>query len=613
MTDLVWLLDFLQRIRLQTRDRGTHVLYRLFVHRDMDAVPLSDDGSRDPLLGLSHVAARFVVYVRHVPDQSDHCFRAIALGRNGTGAAFSAGSTGPIVPDVEVSSWEASKLGLYLQRIAWGRPRPWQKYSPEKWVLTASLQGVVDAVERGELTEGKGAVWEANAILQRGIAERIAMLRRAESPSRTIRVEGADDWHTITHFGPFLGAVDWDDLDAETFGIELGYSADTAHWWTARGIGHLAQVESPGAQESLDRLDAVAPQIGSNMWSWTAVVENSVTPHYVSPVERGRRNWKADDPRALLQVVRDTQSARGGTPGTVVIGYRRSETGRLDIIAELEVDSVTGKEGHVRIGPATEMLGPELIAVPELGGADGVLLIDSHVHGWNAVAVNREGEQGQASSDWTDDANQFTEEVVGAEITAALRRILTGHARFDVMCSPIELARRRILYELARAMERANIGADAEIVKAVIDLGLLGQLDKHIVPLLPLEGESKAEWDPDGPTWETINSALRGIRDRISWEDVRLEALAEAWSVPLDEARWWRQEGLAGREAQCIPDETESMIRCATAVGGYTDAVEILEHIRMRAQEVFGEDLPVLWSLVPQPRKMSDPGGTLSA
>lgn len=52
-------------------DRDTQVLYRLFRgHREMDVVPLSSLGRQDPLLGLSHVGARVVVYVRHLSDGS---------------------------------------------------------------------------------------------------------------------------------------------------------------------------------------------------------------------------------------------------------------------------------------------------------------------------------------------------------------------------------------------------------------------------------------------------------------------------------------------------------------------------------------------------------------
>lgn len=613
MTDLVWLLDFLQRVRLQSKDHGAHLLFRFhWGHRETDVVPVSEARRCEPLLGLSHVVSRFVIYVEHLSDAPHQCFRAIALRQNGTSEAFSAGPSGPIAPDADNSSWQDSKLGLYLQRIAWGKPTLLNQYSPRNWVLATSLRRVVELVERGELTEESGSVLKANAVLQRGIAESIAVLRRAENPSRAFRVEGADDWYTITCFGPFLGSVAWDDLDAETLGSELGFSPDTARWLTARGIGSLTQVELPGVEDLLGELEKVAPRIASNMWSWIEVVKNSFIPHYLSPVERWRRRWKADDPLALLQIVRDSQSARGGAEGTIVIGYRRSETGRLSVLAQREVGLVTDTDGRRLGAPTTGMLGPELIAVPDLVGADGVLLIDSDSDGWNAVAVNRDGEQGQACSHWAEDASQFVEEVIAPEAPAALSRILTGRARFDTMCTPFELARRGILYGLARALERPNIGANAEIARPLIDLVLLGQLNKHVVPILPSKGESVIGSPLEGIAWEAIGFALRGVRDHISWEDVRLEALAEAWAIPSDEARWWRQDGLAGREGQFIPDETESLIRCAQAVGEYAEAAEIFDHLRTRAQQIFGEDLPVLWSLVPEPWEVSDRGGTLS-
>lgn len=600
MTGGVWLLDLLQRIRLSTRDQGVHALYRVFrTGREADVVPLPDPGSPDLLVGFSHVAAPFVIYVHHVPDQSEHCFRAVVYGGDGTGDTFTAGASGPLVPDPP-GPWQTTRLDLLLQRVAWGKPILLHQFSPEKWALSASLRAVADAVERGELTDGGDGALEATELLRRGIAERIAVLRRAENPSRPIRVEGADDWHRVMRFAPFVGAVEWDDLDAETLGAELGYPADTARWWTTRGMAYIAQVDVPGVQELLDTLRAAVPRIGGNMWSWAAAFENSVTPHYVSPAQRWRNRWQKDGPLALLRLVRETQSARPGAEGTLVIGYRRTDAGELIPLTQLD------------IGPVYQVVGPELMSIPQMDAADGVLLIEPNACGWAAVAMNRDGEHGRGSSDLSDDAHQFLEGITEAEILSALRRILTGNARFDVMCSPVELARRAVLYGLARAFERANIGADLKTATTVIDLGLLGLLNRHIVPLLPLEGGPTIGERPDSATWEWLASSIRTVHEHISWQDVRLDALAEAWSVPLDVARWWGQEGLAGREAQCVPDETESMIRCAAALSDYADAAEIFAHVRARAQQLFGEDLPVLWNLVPQPRKMSDGGGTLS-
>lgn len=53
------------------------------------------------------------------------------------------------------------------------------------------------------------------------------------------------------------------------------------------------------------------------------------------------------------------------------------------------------------------------------------------------------------------------------------------------------------------------------------------------------------------------------------------------------------------REVLLIPQETESMIRCATVIARLSDISAAIKHLRQRLELLFGQDVPVLWSLLP--------------
>jgi len=48
-----------------------------------------------------------------------------------------------------------------------------------------------------------------------------------------------------------------------------------------------------------------------------------------------------------------------------------------------------------------------------------------------------------------------------------------------------------------------------------------------------------------------------------------------------------------------LPDETESMIRAANVIVRVSDSSAPTKHLRQRLELLFGQDVPVLWSLVP--------------
>ncbi|TXI53379.1 hypothetical protein [Mycolicibacterium mageritense] len=608
-------LGFLEQVRTEKKAHGTHAFYRVLPGNPpkMEAFTLPPAGARNPLIGLSHIAMATVIYVRYQPADMGINFRAFAFWPNETHAALF-GDDGGAIESVPSGAENFPMMYLLLSRIAWGKPSLPIGYSPDNWILRAAMKEVVDDATSSDLPDGKEAVWRADDILRRGIAKRIAVLRRADDPVNAFAVEGQDDWTVLHRFAPFLGGIRWSDLDTASLATELGYTDDAARWWTAEGIGCLEQVDLPTVQQSLTSLKANYPVVEGNVWGMSYALERAITSDYVAPIDRLRARWHADDPLKLVHLTRKVVATNDNSQAPLLVGYTRTDTGQLQPVSRVTLEF------------ASNSIGLDFTGVHNVGPADGVLLIGRSADEWTAQAVNREGEHGSAASSLDDDAHQFVAPVGDPEILAALRRVATGHARFDADCTPFELARRQIMYGLARTLEslpldsrmiRSLAAADPEsesdaneesqpnMIESLIDIKLVSLLNAHLQPLLaasypddqPVEMESSNDDLNATRLWERLTVALVGLRE-LRWTDMRIEPLATAWTIPMKEAKWWQAEGLGPRQALLIPEECESMMRCATVLTRAPEGSTLSSYLRGRLESLFGHDIPALWSLV---------------
>lgn len=617
MIDEQWMIQFAENVRAEGKEHGTHALHRILPGSTpkFDTVSLPLQGARNPLIGLSHVPMATVIYVQYRPADAGINFQAFVFWPNGTHSALFGDDSGPI-ESVVGGAANFPMTYLTLSRIAWATPLLPDGHSPDNWVTRAAMKDFVNEITSRGLPDSGPTYWHADEILRLSIAKRIAILRRAEDPHTTVAIQGQDEWYKLREFGPYLGRIDWSALDASTLATELGHTDDAARWWTSQGIGCLEQVGLPTARQCLSALKVEYPIVESNLWSMLGAFERAVTDHYVSPMDRMRARWQADDPQTLVFLTREVVANSANARGPILAWYARTDSGRLQQVSQVAVNY------------AANSIGLDFAAVPDVGPADGILLIGIGENGWAAQAVNREGEHGTAG-DSIDDDHQFIAPIPDPEILAALRRTLTGHARFDVDFTPFEWLRRRIMFGVARALEKLPTqhdaighitGALATLVPALdadpddhhgpasierlLDLTLVLQTITSTKPLLT--ASAPANWLDDAESgnrrtaelWQLIAEGLAGVR-QLQWDDMRVEPLAEAWAIPTAEAEWWRAEGLGPRQALLIPDETESMIRCATVIARVSETSATTTHLRQRLELLFGQGLPVLWSLVP--------------
>lgn len=617
MFDEHWMVQFLERVRADNAEQGIHVLYRILPGSTpkWDTVTLPVQGARDPLIGLSYVPTATVVYARYRPAKSGVNFLAFVFWPDGSHCALIGDNSGPIQSVVDGAS-NFRMTYLALSRIAWDTPMLPGGHSPDNWIVRAALKDFVTEVTCSGLVDSGATYWQADENLRLGIAKRIATLRRAANPHIAVVTEGQDEWYKLHDFAPFLGRLDWSDLDSVTLATDLGYTDDAARWWTSQGIGCLELVDLPTTQQSLSALKVKYPIAEGNVWSMLGAFERAVSNHDVSPAERMRARWQADDPQALLHLTREVVANNANRRGQMLIGYARTDSGQLQQLSQVAVNY------------AANSIGLDLAAVPDIDQADGVLLIGVNECGWTAQAANRDGEHGAAVSS-ADDNLQFVAPIADADSVAALRRTFTGHASFDVDYTPFDWLRRRIMFGVTRALEKLPVQRDAirpitaalatllpsldvdtdtqdgsASIERMLDLTLLLQTIAHAKPIvaasLPADWLDDAESGNHDPAalWQLIAEGLAGVR-QLRWDDLGVEPLAEAWAIPTAEATWWGANGLGQRQLLMLPDETESMIRAANVIVRVSDSSAPTKHLRQRLELLFGQDVPVLWSLLP--------------
>ncbi len=585
------------------------MLIRFFEDKP-DTVPIPYPQPGMALRGLSHVPdAELVLNVQYIAENGT--FTAIAVLPDGTGTVFLGDSGGPIVrvPD---GFQRLPLMHLVMTKIACGVAHPvGDGVSVSEWLLCSAVATVADELIGVSFDGASEAVVYADNRLRDGIRDRIAALHRSDGAPRLRTV--SQDWRALNDAAPFLAGLDWADVDDETFAVARGSSADEGKWWTAQGLANLELISLPHVLDTLDKLELKHPGVGGHLRRAADAFAERLYSAGVSTNDRLRARWRADDPAALTRLVRKVVADPEFPLGLALVGYRRSD-GRLQQLSRY--DSVEDEDGQHSL---------DQTGIEGIGPADGVVLIAKSDAGWTASVLNREHEAGEATSDRP--GVEFLAVLPDGELLAMLRRVLFGRARVQPVCAPHEWLCRRILYGVALTLETGKVDGEersetpssdeqrsANLEKLaehespmclLIDAAVTAVLIDHVDPFVRAlsSGPSlKAVRDEklgDDAHWETIAKVMGAVRT-LDWPHFRVEPLAEAWRHPMAQAQWWGAEGIAYLQMRRIPELTESLLRCALVIGRGAGPSIALQHLIDRTKQVFGDDVEVLWDLLPE-------------
>ncbi|MGV0814908.1 hypothetical protein ABQF34_23335 [Mycolicibacterium boenickei] len=604
-------MGLLERYRAAMAAEGSGEMLVRFFDDKPDTVPIPYPQPGIALRGLSHVPdAGLVLNVQYIAEQST--FTAIAVRPDGSGTVFMGDSDGPIVL-VPNGFQRLPLMHLVLTKVACGVPLPvGDRPSVSEWLLCSAVATVAHELIDKEFHGASEAVVYADGRLRESISDRIAALQRADDePSRLHTVR--HDWPALNESAPFLGGLDWDEVDGDTFATARGANVDVGKWWTAQGLANLELISLPHVQDSLARLESKHPGVGGHLRRVADAFAERMFAAMVSPHDRLRARWRADEPAALARLVRKAVADPGFPRGLVLLAYRRSD-GRLHQVSRF--DSVLDEGDPYGLDPT---------GIESMGPADGVVLILKTDAGWTASALNRAHEDGEATSDRP--GVEFLTAIPEGELLAMLRRALFGRARVQPVCAPHEWLCRRILYGLALTLETGKVdGQDRPETPSsdeqksanqqklaeheapmclLIDAALTALCIDHIDPFVralrsgPSLKAVRDETLSDEERWKTIAEVMTLVRT-LDWPHFRVEPLAEAWSQPLAEAQWWGAEGIAYLQARRIPEPTESLLRCGFVIGRGAGPSVALQHLVDRTKQVFGDDVAVLWDLLPE-------------
>jgi hypothetical protein len=611
------LLSLLEDFRRATHDTGAHTLIRYTGANEPEVLDLPHPHPVNPLLGLSHVPLPGgLICVRHTPDRSGICFLAFVIHADGSDTVYTGESTGPLSAEPD-GLRRYSLQYLMMSKIAWGQAMLPRSHTPDRWLLLKAFKSVVDAVEAG-VPADIDPVELSDGVIRQSIARDLRALLHAENPLAPELPN--TEWATLCEYAPFLGRASWDELDTVVLAKELGYSSDVGRWWTARGIGCLEQIDMPEVGECLAWLEIEQPLVAEHLRMRLDEFGAPIDEAAGTPADRWRARWRGEDPASLVVLANDITPECHGQHRSLLVGYLRNDTMQLSRSFVIELTS----------GPTA---GVDFTSVRRAGPADGVMLFLAGEVSWSAVVLNREGVHGTGSSAISSMIDQFAGPSDDPELVAALRRVLTGRATFDSPGTPFEWLSRRVLFGLARTLETGRMQVpmptpgpnqrplnempgieapyDAESgrprTSTVIDVNLIILALAHATPLVRaafpsgwLEDVQRraAAGDRDEALWDMLSTGVQNLRS-LHWADLRVEPIAEAWSIPLDEAEWWRAEGIGPAQIMRLPDETESMLRCCYAIRGSWDRDASGRHLIARIKQLFGEDVPVLWSFLP--------------
>ncbi|MCW1824197.1 MULTISPECIES: hypothetical protein [Mycolicibacterium] len=604
-------VGLLERYRAAMVAGGSGEMLVRFFDDQSDTVPIPYPQPGMALRGLSHVPdAELVLNVQYIAETGT--LTAIAVSPDGTGTVFLGNSEGPIVR-VSDGFQRLPLMHLVMTKIACGAALPagndtvvWE------WLLCSTVTTVADELSNISFDNASEAVVCADDRLRAGIRDRIAALEHMDGvPSQLHSV--SYDWPALNEWASFLGAVDWADVDDETFAVARGSNVDDGQWWTAQGLANLELMSLPHVQDSLDRLESRHPGVGGHLRRAADAYAERVHSVSVSINDRLRARWRADDPASLTRFVRKVVADTEFPLGLALVGYRRGE-GRLQQVCRF--DSLEDEAGQHSLDPTS---------IESVGPADGVVLIAKSDGGWTASVLNRANEAGQAASDRP--GVEFLAALPEGELLAMLRRVLFGRARVQPVCAPHEWLCRRILYGVALTLETGKVdgqhGPEApsgegpespglDMVAGhespmclLIDAALTAMLIEHVDPFVralssgPSLKAVRDEKLSDDEHWETIAEVMKVVRD-LDWPHFNVDPLAEAWGQPLAEAQWWGAEGIAYRQARRIPEPTESLLRCSFVIGRGAGPSVAMQHLIDRTKQVFGDDVAVLWDLLPE-------------
>ncbi len=603
-------LGLLERYRAAMTAEGSgELLVRFFSDKpETVGIPYPQPGIA--LRGLSHVPdARLVVNVQYVAERDT--FTAIAVLPDGTGTVFIGNSDGPIVlvPD---GFQRLPLMHLVMTRIACGAALPvGDGWLVPEWLLRAAVATVAEVLI--EIRDGVSEVVAyADGLLRENISDRIGALRHVDDAPSGLRTVNYD-WPTLYESAPFLGGLDWADVDDETFAVARGTGADAGKWWTAQGLANLELISLPDVEDSLARLKSTRPEVAGHLRRAADACAERMFAGRVPPNDRLRARWRTDNPAELTRLVRKIVADPDFTRGYALVGYRRND-GRLQQFSR--VDSVVDEHGL----PSLDATGIESI-----GPADGVVIIAKTDAGWTASALNREHEDGVAAS--AEPGVEFLAAIPEGESLAMLRRLLFGRDRVQPVCDPHEWLCRRILYGVALTLETGkiegrdrpeapsngeqrsanleNVAEHESPMRLLIDAALTAVFLEHVDPFVrALSSGPSLMAVPDEKLsgdahWDTYAEVMKDLRT-LDWPCFRAEPLAEAWGHPLTEAQWWGAEGIAYLQARRIPEPTESLLRCAFVIGRGPSPSDSLQHLCDRTKQVFGDDVSVLWDLLPE-------------
>ncbi|OBB22075.1 hypothetical protein [Mycolicibacterium fortuitum] len=604
-------VGLLERYRAAMVSEGSGELLVRFFEDKPDTVPIPYPQPGMALRGLSHVPdAELVLNVQYIAETG--ALTAIAVSPDGTGTVFLGNSDEPIVR-VPEGFRRLPLMHLVMTKIACGAALPagddavvWE------WLLCSAVTTVADELSNVSFDNASEAVVCADDRLRAGIRDRIAALKPMDGvPSQLHPV--SYDWPALNEWASFLGAVDWTDVDDETFAVARGSSADDGKWWTAQGLANLELMSLPHVQDSLDRLESRHPGVGGHLRRAADAYAERVHSVSVSNNDRLRVRWRADDPTVLTRFVRKVVADTEFPLGLALVGYRRRK-GRLQQLCRF--DSLEDEGGQHSLDPTS---------IESIGPADGVVLIARSDAGWTASVLNREHESGEATSDRP--GVEFLAALPEGELLAMLRRVLFGRARVHPVGAPHEWLCRRVLYGVALTLETGKVdgqhGSEApssdeqrlanleKVAKhespmcLLIDAALTAVIIEHVDPFVralssgPSLKAVRDEKLSDDAHWQTIAEVMEVVRD-LDWSHVNVDPLAEAWGQPVAEARWWGAEGIAYRQARRIPEPTESLLRCAFVIGRGAGPSIAMQHLIDRTKQVFGGDVAVLWDLLPE-------------
>lgn len=567
-----------------------------------ETLTLPEPRGFNPLIGLGHRPGfDCIVYQQHLPGPDGLSVRAFIVCSDGSNAVCFATEDEPIeLSDGGLDSFP--ELRMVLEKLMFGRVLVSADHSPLAWMVQASVAAITGAMASSGVDDGEDARWLIDQFMFREVAQRLSAIRAARNPMSTLMPVQRVRESILDALG-VLDGLQWPDLDAATLAPVLQIPSDDAWWWEAQGLVELEYVSMPRMADAVTFLTDKYPQALDALTRTLA--------DFDSRVDAGVAR-QASGTRQLRDYLRHQFAATlvDGHLGSTVYGYRNEADGTAHVIATHAVPD------------SADRTSLDFTQVPDLDGADGVLWITQRPRqgtGWTAGFLERDGHSGMTTGA-ADHGAEFAYRIEDPALLAAMRRVLLGEAvRERDRIGVIEWVGRRALFDLVDDIEQ---GRARERLLAALDDAVAGD------PVEPAAGEGKAFDDDmlqrftdlsidvlfaqkvadallalanliedlpeptDDPLelnvwWEEVAELIDALIDEASWTDYPIDDLSVLWNVPVIEARWWGQDGLAYLQSLHLADANESMLRLAMRVPAATP------QMLRRWQQAFARECPV--------------------